>query len=346
MEQDFNLLAQSRANYYTQGSPVQFVRVELLKGAETGEIAVCLTFKNVAEPVISGLAVHFRCKNLAGEVLCEDQFYYENFTAAKGELFGADEAVFVSESAVGSVEVDLEQAFLTDGSAVPLAQYKRVRLPAPKPLAADVAQQLQQRIGKPELTVTPQMLDCGWYCACGAFHPKGEDDAYCSECGSDRILLQNSLSAMLQQSRPAPAPVAAEDATRVAGAVREEEDMTRVVGAVREEEPTRLLTPQEQFAQAYHSRTAEPLEEDDSDMRVVPGSGSTYGQEDDSDMRMASDREARYAKAGDPRPEAPAALEPGDPDYWAERIIRWAPPITAGLCALIVAIGFVVYQFL
>ena len=30
MDQNFSLMAQSRANYYTAGSPVQFVRVELL----------------------------------------------------------------------------------------------------------------------------------------------------------------------------------------------------------------------------------------------------------------------------------------------------------------------------
>ena len=47
MDQNFTLMAQSRANYYTAGSPVQFVRVELLKGDMTGEVAVCLTFKNV-----------------------------------------------------------------------------------------------------------------------------------------------------------------------------------------------------------------------------------------------------------------------------------------------------------
>ena len=52
MEQNYSLMAQSRANYYTAGSPVQFVRVELLKGDVNGEVAVCLTFKNVGtEPL-------------------------------------------------------------------------------------------------------------------------------------------------------------------------------------------------------------------------------------------------------------------------------------------------------
>ena len=41
--------AQTRANYYTPGSPVQFVCVELLKGDVSGEHAVCLTFKNISD---------------------------------------------------------------------------------------------------------------------------------------------------------------------------------------------------------------------------------------------------------------------------------------------------------
>ena len=58
MDQNFSLMAQSRANYYTAGSPVQFVRVELLKGDVTGEVAVCLTFKNVGTEPLTGLVVH------------------------------------------------------------------------------------------------------------------------------------------------------------------------------------------------------------------------------------------------------------------------------------------------
>ena len=43
----------------------------------------------------------------------------------------------------------------------------------------------------------PQVFENGWYCACGAFHPKEEDTVYCSECGSDRILLQNRCAGIL-----------------------------------------------------------------------------------------------------------------------------------------------------
>ena len=49
MEENFNPVARTRANYYTPGSPVQFVCVELLKGDVSGEHAVCLTFKNISK---------------------------------------------------------------------------------------------------------------------------------------------------------------------------------------------------------------------------------------------------------------------------------------------------------
>ena len=86
MDQNFSLMAQSRANYYTAGSPVQFVRVELLKGDTTGEVAVCLTFKNVGTEPLTGLVVHFKCKDAAGQVLCEDDFYYEQLNAQPNVL--------------------------------------------------------------------------------------------------------------------------------------------------------------------------------------------------------------------------------------------------------------------
>ena len=100
MDQNFSLMAQSRANYYTAGSPVQFVRVELLKGDVTGEVAVCLTFKNVGTEPLTGLVVHFKCKDAAGQILCEDDFYYEQLNAQPGDVFGSDDAVYVREETI------------------------------------------------------------------------------------------------------------------------------------------------------------------------------------------------------------------------------------------------------
>ena len=126
---------------------MQFVRVELLKGEETGEVAVCLTFKNVSSETITGLVVKYKCKNRQGQVICEDQYYYENISAGQGDLFGMDDAVYVSNEPVGSVDVELDQMFLQSGKAVALGEYKRLRLPAPRELPAALAKQLCESTG-------------------------------------------------------------------------------------------------------------------------------------------------------------------------------------------------------
>ena len=216
MEENFNIVAQSRANYYTEGSPVQFVRVELLKGDVSGDNAVCLTFKNIGEKAITGLDVHFKCKNAAGEVLCEENFTYQNLNVRQGELFGMDDAVLVTSSVIGSVDVQLEWVY-SGQLRMDLRDKKRVRLPAAKRLAPDVAAKFSQKVGRAGMKYVPQVIEQGWYCACGAFHPNAENTVYCSECGGDRVLLQSALNSVLQpEAETAVPPV--EEPTRVADA--------------------------------------------------------------------------------------------------------------------------------
>ena len=88
MEENFNPVARTRANYYTPGSPVQFVCVELLKGDVSGEHAVCLTFKNISKVTLTALEIHFKCKGVDGVILCEDRFEYRDLQVKPGELFG------------------------------------------------------------------------------------------------------------------------------------------------------------------------------------------------------------------------------------------------------------------
>ena len=65
---------------------------------------------------------------------------------------------------------------------------------------------LEARMNRTGMKFMPQVFENGWYCACGAFHPKEEDTVYCSECGSDRILLQNALNTLLQPEAPVRQP--------------------------------------------------------------------------------------------------------------------------------------------
>ena len=109
MEENFEPVARTRANYYTPGSPVQFVCVELLKGEISGEHAVCLTFKNISKVTLTALEIHFKCKGVDGIILCEDEFEYRDIAVKPGESFGMDDAVFVTQKAITSVDVSLQE---------------------------------------------------------------------------------------------------------------------------------------------------------------------------------------------------------------------------------------------
>ena len=111
MEENFDPVARTRANYYTPGSPVQFVCVELLKGEASGDHAVCLTFKNISRVTLTALEIHFKCKGVDGVILCEDQFEYRDIEVKPGESFGMDDAVFVTQKAITSVDVSLRNVY-------------------------------------------------------------------------------------------------------------------------------------------------------------------------------------------------------------------------------------------
>ena len=202
MEENFDPVARTRANYYTPGSPVQFVCVELLKGEASGDHAVCLTFKNVGTEPLTGFIIHFKCKDASGQILCEDDFYYEQLNVQPGELFGADDAVFVCDTPVSSVEIEQDRAFL-NGRGVDLRNYKRVRLQAPRVLPGSIARTLQTRNNNKMLTCVPQDTENGWFCACGAFHPNEEAVSVCSECGGDCAYIKATLTRILEEARQA-----------------------------------------------------------------------------------------------------------------------------------------------
>ena len=349
MDQNFSLMAQSRANYYTAGSPVQFVRVELLKGDVTGEVAVCLTFKNVGTEPLTGLVVHFKCKDAAGQILCEDDFYYEDLNAQPGDLFGSDDAVFVSDTPVSSVETEQDRAFL-NGRGVNLRDYKRVRLPQPRVLPGSIAKILQNRTGNPQLTCVPQDTEYGWFCACGAFHPNEENAQVCSECGGDRAYIKASLTSILEEARraaeqqqqelnavasaaAAPQPQqssAAATAAAAQAAIANEEDEI--------EEPTAQFNPSAEATNAEMARVRQyapngRLFDDDAEDDEDEGTRMFDTDDEDDYDEEPKTRRGRYVDDD----------EETEDDAMAERIIRWAPPITAVVCALIVAVSLIYY---
>lgn len=267
MEESFDPIAQTRANYYTPGSPVQFVQVELLKGSISGDRAVCLTFKNVSQVNLTALDILFKCKGTGSVILCEADFQYRDLDVKPGELFGMDDAVFVTDKVITSVDVILKKVY-HGKQVVQLEKTKRVRLPAPRRLPAELEAALEQRMSRKGLKYAPQVLDNGWYCACGAFHPKEEDTVYCSECGCDRILLQNALNVLMQPEQPEPQPEPAPEATRVVGGaaptapVQEAQpDGTRAFDLTGRQKPAQAQPAEEPTRIMGYTAPAAPVEE-------------------------------------------------------------------------------------
>ena len=334
MEENFNPVARTRANYYTPGSPVQFVCVELLKGEVSGEHAVCLTFKNISRVTLTALEIHFKCKGVDGVILCEDQFEYRDLEVKPGELFGQDDAVFVTAKAITSVDVSLCNVY-NGKRVVHLDAIKRVRLPAPRRLPPELQKALEARMNRSELKYQPQVFENGWYCACGAFHPKEEDTVYCSECGCDRILLQNALNTLLQPEAPAKAEPAPAKPLHAAAAG---EEPTRVVSAPRS--PAEEVEPFE--------LRREPLEDAEEHTRVLDAStrAAFPGSSADEGTRVIPTPSRRAEPVQEVPDDDLDEDEENDRDSVAEALIRWVPPITAIVCAAVALCGFVYYQFM
>lgn len=352
VEENFEPVARTRANYYTPGSPVQFVCVELLKGESSGELAVCLTFKNISKVVLTALEIHFKCKGVDGVLLCEDVFEYRDLSVQPGESFGMDDAVFVTQKAITSVDVALKNVY-NGKRVVHLDGIKRVRLPAPRRLSPELQKLLEARMNREGMKYMPQVFENGWYCACGAFHPKEEDTVYCSECGCDRILLQNAMNTLLQPEQRKPAPAAAETpaappekAAPAEKPAAAPEEPTRVMDNVRTERPQPVhegsgLRKPASFAPPIE--TAQPLEEQ---TRVLDARAS---QQPARAWNAPADAEGTRVV---PTPQRPVRQQPEEDDTEEERdgiaetLIRWVPPITAIVCAGIALWGFVYYQFM
>ena len=311
MEENFNPVARTRANYYTPGSPVQFVCVELLKGELSGENAVCLTFKNISKVTLTALEIHFKCKGVDGIILCEDAFEYREIEVKPGESFGMDDAVFVTQKAITSVDVVLKNVY-SGKKVVHLDAIKRVRLPAPRRLSPELEKALESRMNRTGLKYMPQVFENGWYCACGSFHPQ-------------------------------------EEPTRIVASAPVQAEPTRVIPTARPAEPVGAPTSFAPPVEHTPVPEAEPTRVLDAATRAAfPGSGAAAV--DDEGTRVMPAAARRAAPARQPEPEVEQYDEEDDAeesrDGIAETLVRWVPPITAIVCAGIALWGFVYYQFM
>lgn len=203
MGQKFTPLAQSRASYYCKGSPVHFVRVELFRMEGTGDTVVTLTFKNLFSRPLVSFTAYFRCKNKYGEIMVEDAFTYDDVYANEGDCFGSDDAVFVSDEPLGSVEVRLGSVTYDDGAPHDLRRCAAVALPQLRPLPQRERSALCRALHTEDADYYPEEAEDGWRCMCGAFnYNAGQGMYFCSECGMEKAMMQSALQAVEQAANP------------------------------------------------------------------------------------------------------------------------------------------------
>ena len=203
LAQKFTPLAQSRASYYCKGSPVHFVRVELFRMEGTGDTVVTLTFKNLFSRPLVSFTAYFRCKNKYGEIVVEDSFTYDDVYANEGDCFGCDDAVFVSDEPLGSVEVRLGSVTYDDGAPHDLRRCTAVALPPLRPLPQRERSALCRALHTEDADYYPEEAEDGWRCTCGAFnYNAGQGICFCSECGMEKAMLQSALRQVQQAVEP------------------------------------------------------------------------------------------------------------------------------------------------
>lgn len=170
----------------------------------TGATVVTLTFKNLFSRPLVSFTAYFRCKNKYGEVVVEDSFTYDNVYAGEGECFGFDDAVFVSDEPLGSVEVRLGSVTYDDGAPHDLRRCPAVALPALRPLPQRERAAVCRALGTQDADYYPEEAADGWRCTCGAFnYNAGRGIRYCSECGVEKVLMQAAVRDAQSGAAPA-----------------------------------------------------------------------------------------------------------------------------------------------
>lgn len=190
----YTVLSQNRANFYLKGSPVQLVQIELLREEATSDTLVTLTYKNIFQRTLTYCKIDFVCKNTLGQVVAEDNFVYEGLSVGANQLFGSNDAIFVSSEHIAWVEANLVSIAFENGKTHDVSSYEKIKLPSLQPLSEVMAGVVGSTLNNGNVAFRPVQLSEGWQCTCGAFNYNADGRAIvCDECGVDKALLFSSF---------------------------------------------------------------------------------------------------------------------------------------------------------
>ena len=169
---------------YAQGAPLVIAAGALLLDNQTGQVVAQLKLRSIAVKTISSVRLLVLGQDAGGEELCRAEHLYDDLSIGRDQVFGAKDALRLSDPGVRSFSVQVLTVSFADGSRY----LDGGREWTPLPQQAD----LHQRLFDTEL-IRQYKLETGdksryvpletqdlWLCACGEINHAGET---CYRCG-------------------------------------------------------------------------------------------------------------------------------------------------------------------
>lgn len=169
---------------YAEGAPLVIAAGALLRDNQTGQPVVQLKLRSISAKTISSVHVLVIGQDNIGTELCRGEHLYADLRAARDDIFGAKEAVRLSDPGVSRFSVQVLTVSFSDGSRY----LDGGREWTPLPVQTDLNQRLfdtelirQYRLETgPKSRFVPLETRDLWLCACGEINHAGE---ICCRCG-------------------------------------------------------------------------------------------------------------------------------------------------------------------
>ena len=185
MAERFSRLFSLPENLYTPGSPLVIAAGALLLDNQSGSVVAQLKLRSISDKVIKAVRVAVTGLDGQDQERCREEFSYEGLNAARDSLFGAKQAIRMSDAAVRSFTVQLLAVSFADSSSYTGEAAKWRSLPKQADLNlrlfdAELIRQYQLETGKDSRFVPVEVQDL-WLCACGEINHRGESCHRCEQ---------------------------------------------------------------------------------------------------------------------------------------------------------------------
>ena len=180
---------------YAQGAPLVIAAGALLLDNQTGQPLAQLKLRSIAHKTISSVRLLVLGKDAGGAELCRVEHLYDDLSIGRDQVFGAKDALHLSNPDVCSFSVQVLTVSFADGSRYLDGGREWTPLPAQTDLNqrlfdTELIRQYKLETGDKSRFVPLETRDL-WLCACGEINHAGET---CYRCGQSLEHCRDYLS--------------------------------------------------------------------------------------------------------------------------------------------------------